>query len=250
MERPIGVFDSGIGGISVLKRLLKVLPQEKYYYFADEINLPYGDKSPEEIQNLSKKAFDYFKKLDVKLAVLACNTATACAKPYLEANFDFPIFGVIQAGAKDKRLLGKKKVAILATKATIDSCKYQEEIAKFYPQIKSYGIACPGLADAIDAQDYPLIEDLIFKASEKIDADTDVAILACTHYPLVRDVFENIFKKKNLAPILIDPADGLAIEIENYIKKSGMKSSKGELHFYSTADLNEFISKSEKLLNK
>ena len=140
---PIGVFDSGVGGLSVFSQLIKLLPDENYIYFGDTANLPYGNKSQAELVNISTKIFDFFKSKKVKAVVMACNTTSALTYEILKDKYDFKIYPVVQNVAEQIAKEGHKKIGVFATQGTVNSHAYKNELQKHDKNIDVFEIACP-----------------------------------------------------------------------------------------------------------
>lgn len=193
-SQAIGIFDSGIGGLTVMKQLMLKLPKEKLIYFGDTARLPYGDKSPGTILRYSIENSIFLMEHQIKLLVIACNTASAYAFDKLKTILRIPIVDVIEPGAKKASLVTQKqKIGVLATRATTQSGAYLKEIQKHIPSAEIYAVACPLLV--------PLIEEHYFdhQATQLIvreylkplkDKNIDTLLLGCTHYPLLEPLFQ------------------------------------------------------------
>ncbi len=192
----IGVFDSGLGGLTAVKNLIKVLPNENIIYFGDTARVPYGSRSEETLIKYVKSDISFLQKFDIKMILVACGTASTVALPKLKDNINIPIFGVVEPVVKKAVDVTKNgKIGVLGTASTINSNKYEQYIKKLSPQIEVYNKACPlfvplvenGYADSeaahLIASDY--LKDII-----KSGADT--IILGCTHYPILKKVIGNI----------------------------------------------------------
>lgn len=152
-DKAIGVMDSGVGGLTVLKQLLKVMPSENYLYFGDTKNLPYGEKTKEQLIEIVKEIFDFFEKQNVKAVVLACNTTSATAYEELKDKYSFKIYPLIQTVSKcvvlDKSL---DRIGVMATQATVNSQKYTSELKKNNPAIEVFEQACPKWVPIVENQ--------------------------------------------------------------------------------------------------
>lgn len=202
----IGVFDSGVGGLTVLKKLYRYLPQESILYFADTLRLPYGTRSQEEIILFVRQILDWMELEGVKMVIMACNTSSALALEAVQSEYDFPILGLIHPGAKGAVKVGKR-IGVISTVATAKSNAYKNAINEINPQVKVWQIGCPEFVPLIEqnriydsytkkvAQDYlkPLIE-----------ANIDTLIYGCTHYPHLQGILAEILPLKVR---FIDPAD-------------------------------------------
>lgn len=188
-ELPIGVFDSGIGGLTVLKVLAEKFPDENFVYLGDTARLPYGAKSPDTIYKYSDQIIDYLITYGVKAIVIACNSASANYP--LKEKSGIPIFNVIEPGAiAAARTTESKKIGVLGTRATIKSGAYQKAIAKILPEAQIFSQACPlfvPLAEEGLDQD-PITNLIVFRYLQPILAErVDTLVLGCTHYPLLKN---------------------------------------------------------------
>src|SRR5512141_1760500 len=220
---PIGVFDSGIGGLTVVRELIRQLPNESIIYFGDTARVPYGPKSPDTVLRYSREITAYLKGQGIKAMVIACNTATAHALDALRAENDLPIIGVIRPGARAaaKATTGGR-VGVIGTYGTINSRAYERAIKAEAPETTITSIACPLFV--------PLAEEgwletdatsLIAKEylSEFVDAKVDTLVLGCTHYPLLKTV---IGKTVGRDVRLIDSAEETAGETAATLNAAGL----------------------------
>jgi glutamate racemase len=199
-NRPIGIFDSGIGGLTVVKEVIRELPGENIIYFGDTARVPYGNKSRRAIIKFSVENVKFLLKFGVKFIIVACNTSSSFALAALRRKFDVPVLGVIRPAVKKAAEISeKKRVGIIATRATVASGAYQREIAGINPAIKSFARACPLFV--------PLAEEGWFSGevtrgvAQKylgpvLKKDIDTLILGCTHYPLLENVIRRVAGKK------------------------------------------------------
>ncbi|MCA9400930.1 MAG: glutamate racemase [Candidatus Omnitrophica bacterium] len=216
----IGVFDSGLGGLTVVKELIKKLPHENIIYFGDTARVPYGTKSKETIIRFSKENVELLNRYAIKMVVVACNSSSSYAIPALQQSFDFPILGVILPGAKKAcERTGNGKIGVIATSATVQSGSYQKTIRRINPTFKVYVQACPLFV--------PLVEEgwlrtqVTFAVAQEYlkglkDQKIDTLILGCTHYPLLK----NVLKKEMGADVtLIDSADVVAQSVKDVLEQ-------------------------------
>lgn len=249
-NRPIGFFDSGLGGLTSVMELHEKLPNEKVIYFGDTARTPYGSKSPKTIRKFAGQIVDYLVSKDVKLIIIACNTVTAMALDYLrERHPDVPIYGVI--GPTVRKVVGDgcRKVGIIATQATISSGVYSERIHELDPEIKTYSLACPAIV--------PLVEEG-FSDSEIMDKtleyymdewvkgnDFDNLILGCTHYPLVAQRISKLYPQLKLYS---SSAEAVS-ELSEYLEKNDMLAEPNDIQDrYYASDLSDnFIAMTELL---
>ena len=251
---PIAIFDSGFGGITVLKQLLKILPNENYIYVGDNANIPYGSKSKEEIINLTLKIVDFLVEKKSKIIIIACNTITACTYDILKEKYDTPVIEVIYYGVIDA--INKTKnnnISIMATEFTVHSNAYIEKINQYNKNIKITQIACRDLCPMIESDWYSHSNrfDVLSGYLEKIDSDSDTLILGCTHYPLILEDIKKVLNEKNNNSVknIIDPALNTSSSIKKYLEENNLlnkdKFNKSEINIYSTGN----IEKVEVLMN-
>ena len=211
---PIGFFDSGVGGLSVLARFQELLPAENTIYYGDLKNLPYGNKTQEELIGFARNILDFFKTKNVKAVVIACNTSSALAYDTIKNEYDFKIYPIIQSCAKVISGMGIKRVGVFATLGTVNSGAYKCEINSHNPNILVKEIACPNWVNIVEGHNLTSInaeKDIEVHISEMLEFQPDKIVLGCTHYPyLIKDL-----KKYVKGDIFIDPAK---IFVE-YIKK-------------------------------
>ncbi len=193
----IGVFDSGIGGLTILEELKKVLPDEEFEYFADSKNNPYGEKSDAELFNITQKICENFISRGAKIIVIACNTATTRCIDFLRATFSDTIFVGTEPAVKLACDSGYNNILILATPGTVESSRLEQLIVdNKKPNQNISTLACPGLAHAIETKNSQLISELLDKFFHNLDTDSfDAVVLGCTHYPLIIGELKKYFKK-------------------------------------------------------
>ena len=212
----IGVFDSGVGGLTVLKEIRKVLPNEKIYYLGDTARVHYGEKTKDLIIRYSKQIVEFLLEKKVSAIVVACNTATSLALDELNDTFKTPIIGVIDAGVKTALYTTKnKKIGVIGTKATINSKKYEEEIKKKDNEIEVFSKACPLFVPAVEEGilEGKLMNQIVKTYLDEFDGKIDSLILGCTHYPLLKDVISKIYPEINI----VDPAKETALDLEKIL---------------------------------
>ncbi len=237
----IGVMDSGVGGLTVLKELLKVLPSAKYIYLGDTANLPYGCKTKEEILFFNKNILNFFLTLGVKDIAIACNTTSALTYEDLKKEFTpkgLRIFPLIHSAAQSaaKGLDEGDCICVLSTTATAKSGKYADEIKKVNPTLKVIEIPCPGFVEIVENRLYDSKESFnLIKEKMQIVLNNNAkrVILGCTHYPYLIDLLSNFAPKE----IFFNPACSLAKSIASVIRNT---DAKGDIDFYVTNSPEEF----------
>ncbi len=189
MVRPIGVIDSGVGGLTVVKEMLIHLPNESLIYIGDDKRCPYGSRSAEEVLKFTIEMAEALSEMDIKMLVIACNTATAIALEEIRQRFNFPVVGVIVPGARAAVATSKtQKIAVLGTTRTIKSSAYQNEIIKQSPYAMVYPLDCPEFVPLVEKGQYKSREAgvVVENRLSKLNGENfDIAILGCTHYPLL-----------------------------------------------------------------
>ncbi len=226
-RRGIGVFDSGFGGLTVVREIKKLLPNEKIYYFGDTARLPYGSKSKENIEKYSEEIADFLETKDIKALVIACNTATAMALEKLKGKYDFPVIGVIGAGSrKALEVTRENRVGIIGTTGTVKSMVYNRELKKLNKGIEVHSVACPLFVPLVEEGmiEDPITDLVIEKYLGFFKGKVDSLILGCTHYPLL----ENSIKRylKDFGIDVVNPAKGVAEELKELLLEVGKKSEK------------------------
>lgn len=239
----IGIFDSGIGGVTVFKEILKLLPSYFYIYYSDSKNNPYGDKTYEELIQITESIVSYLIKQGCKIIVIACNTASAICKDYLRSKFDVPIIAIEPAYKMVHDFNVNGKTLILATKGTLESVKFLELYHKYDNHLTQI-YECVGLADLIENNcikeiDEYLLEHLkVYKGVENI-------VLGCTHYPLIKD---NI--KKVLGDVYFyDGSIGVAKELKRIVSKY-TSTCKQHITFIDSSNQEAKKKRFEEILNK
>ena len=239
----IGVFDSGIGGLTVLKEIRKVLPNEKIYYFGDTARVPYGEKTKELITRYSKEIVEFLLDKEVSAIVVACNTATALALEELRKTFKIPIIGVIKAGAKTAINTTKSgNIGVIGTKATVNSKRYEEEIKKLSENVKVIAKACPLFVPAVEEGilDGKLVDQIIKTYLDDFEKEIDTLILGCTHYPLLKSAIGKIYTNLNI----VDPARETALDLKEILEEKNLLKNDAtknrEVKYYVTDGKDKF----------
>jgi glutamate racemase len=251
-NRPIGVFDSGIGGLTVVHEVMRQLPEESIVYFGDTARVPYGPKSPDTVRRYSHEIAGFLEREDVKAIVIACNTATAHALPTLRDSLALPVVGVVEPGARAAvRQSGSGHIGVIGTQGTIQSGAYERAIRALKPDAHITARACPLLVPLVEegwinhpatclvAEEYlaPLIEDEI-----------DALVLGCTHYPLLKPLLASVLGP-NVA--LIDSAAETAAEIGRVLCDNGLEAPAGatpEHRFVASDDPQKFLRLGQRFL--
>ncbi len=233
---PIGVFDSGFGGLTVLNAITSLLPHENIAYFADTAHLPYGNKSVEDLLEYSFQSVEFLSKQGIKLLVVACHTSCVTVLPAIRKHFSFPIVGISEAGIKD--LVSQKKtdhLAFLGTQTTVSSGVYQKAIQDNLPSCKITAVSCPQFVPLVEMGyvDHPLITQNIVQQQlhplKELKEPIDAVLLACTHYPLLRNPIQKELGDRTL---LIDPSMSCAKEVEHLLFQNNLKNQSSQAPQY------------------
>ena len=220
---PIGVFDSGVGGLTVAREIMRQIPNEKIVYFGDTARVPYGSKSKETVTKYSRQIVRFLQTQDVKAIVVACNTASACALDTIEQEIDIPMIGVVKPGAKTAAEVTKNgKIGVIVTAATIQSQLYTTYIRQLNSQVQVIGKACPLFVPLVEEGllEDPVTDEIAMRyLSELIDVGIDTLILGCTHYPLIRST---IGRTMGDQVTLVNPAYETAVELKQLLAKRGL----------------------------
>mgnify|MGYP003417510568 CR=1 FL=1 len=237
---PIGVFDSGVGGISVLRAIRTQMPEESVIYFGDQGHIPYGPRSMEQIQKFSEAAVRFLLEWGAKIIVVACNTASAAALKYLRQKFlDVQIVGMEPAVKPAAEYTHTGKVGVLATPATFQGALYASVVERFANGVELFQNTCPGLVQQIEQgnlngdETRRILEGALLPMLEK---NIDTVVLGCTHYPFVIPLIERIVGE-NVR--VIDPAPAVARQTGRLLEAGGLKNQSGEkggLKFYTSGD--------------
>ena len=250
-NRPIGMFDSGVGGMTVFSEIIKLLPNENIIYYGDTKRFPYGNKSKENIIELSKKAVQFLISKNVKCIVIACGTATSQALDELRKTFDIPIIGIIEPTIcyinENKKL---KSIGIIATQGTIKSKAWEKNIYKIKPNMPLQSKACPLLAELAEAGwTNNNIAKLVLEEYLKDFSNIDALILGCTHYPLFSNTITNILGKD---VELINTGEKTAMFLKKQLLKQKLENCnnlKPSYQIYLSDTENNFKDIANKLLN-
>ena len=246
-NNPIGIFDSGLGGLTVFQEMYSRRNNENYIYFADTLNLPYGTKSKPVLIQITSKILDFFQSKNVKAAVIACNTTSAAAYDTLKNNYDFKIYPIIQTVASDFANLSVKKLGVLATPATANSHAYQREINKINSEIEVYEEPCFDWVQIVEDADFDkveakqIIEEHLFKL---LDNKVEKIILGCTHYPYLLDRLSSYVDRD----MFLNPAPLFASKILRDLDKNGLLSDFSEQkqpEFFASSNPDSFKNSSK-----
>ncbi len=225
---PIGMFDSGVGGLTVMRAVMAQLPNESTIYFGDTARVPYGSKSKDVIARFSMEISQFLMHEQVKMIVVACNTASAFALTTLQSRFNVPIIGVIEPGAQAALKTTKsKRVGVIGTEGTIESKAYTDAIHKLDMTIQVFGQACPLIVPLVEEGwlDKPVAREIVKEyLSPLLAQDIDTLVLGCTHYPLLKTLLVSVAGSKVQ---LIDSAEETARGVAKTLKERGLQAPAG-----------------------
>lgn len=224
-KAPIGVFDSGVGGLTVVKEIMRQIPGETIVYFGDTARLPYGSKSKETVITYTRQIIRFLMGKGVKAIVIACNTASAFALETVKTEIELPVIGVVKPGAKVAAETTRNgKIGVIGTEGTIHSGIYNEFLSRTNPQVKVFGKACPLFVPLVEEGliDDPITIEMIRRYTAGLmEQDIDTLVLGCTHYPLLR---KNIQKVVGDQIALVNPAYETAITLKQVLQEKELEN--------------------------
>lgn len=245
MERPIGVFDSGVGGLTVAYELMRQLPKEQLIYVGDTLRCPYGSRPKEEVKQFTFELVQFLLKNNVKMIVIACNTATAFALEDLKKMLDIPVIGVIQPGARAAiKHTKNEQIGIIGTEGTVKSNAYPDALLKINQNLEVVSLACPTFVPMVEKgitegdQAKQVVEETLKPL--RTDTNIDTLVLGCTHYPLLQNVIQEVMGEDVK---IISSGEETAretsaiLEVKNLLY-TGTRTPKHS--FYTTGDLEVF----------
>jgi len=254
VEKPVGVFDSGVGGLTVVNQLIKSLPQEDIIYFGDTAHLPYGSKSKESVIRFSLDIANFLKAQKVKIIVVACNTASSFALSSLREKIEIPVIGVIEPGAQAAIDATRNfKIGIIGTEGTVKSRAFEEALRKIDKNVKVFSRACPLFVPLVEEGwlDEPETSQIAEKyLSPMKDEGIDTLILGCTHYPLLKELLSRIMGQEIS---LIDTAEATAKAVERKLREKNLLrkgSRKAVYKFFVSDDPEKFLQLGKRFLGK
>ncbi|NTU42756.1 MAG: glutamate racemase [Nitrospirales bacterium] len=252
VQRPIGIFDSGIGGLTVLKEINRILPSENLIYLGDTARVPYGTRSPDTVIRYSFECTDFLLKKGVKILVVACNTVSAISLPEIRKRLSIPVLGVIGPGSRAAaRATKNRQVGVIGTEATIRSSAYVKAIQAQDERITVSALACPLFVPLVEegwteGEVARLVVEKYLSAMEGKGIDT--LVLGCTHYPLLKDVIQTVMK----GVTLIDSAIETARMVKDILAGTGMLNSagSGNKRFFVTDGPEKFVDVGQRFLGQ
>lgn len=222
---PIGVFDSGVGGLTVAREIMRNLPKEDIVYFGDTARVPYGSKSKDNIIRYSRQIIHFLQTKGVKAIVIACNTASALALDTVKDEFDIPIIGVVEPGARAALAVTEnKKIGVIGTEATVRSSMYEKIVEGINPEVSVIAKACPLFVPLVEEgfKKHQVTDEIIdYYLSDLKKSDIDALILGCTHYPLLRSKIREYVGEKIT---LVNPAYETAMDLKRMLQEMDMEN--------------------------
>jgi glutamate racemase len=244
-DRPIGIFDSGLGGLTVMRSVIDRLPGEHIIYLGDDARGPYGPRDIEEVRQFSREIIDYLLGFDVKLVIIACNSATAAALDEAQRDYGIPIAGVIMPGARAAlRRSRRLKVGVIGTKCTIGSGAYERALTRLDPRADVFSQACPEFVDFVERGEVTgdhISEVAMGYLEPMMEAGMDTLIMGCTHYPLLEGLLREVVGPD--VP-LVSSADETAAEVEDILDRLGWRRDgdpHGKHFFTTTGDVRKSV---------
>lgn len=254
MNAPIGVIDSGVGGLTVAKAIMELLPNETIYYIGDTARCPYGPRSKQEVRNFTWQMAKALEKMNVKLLVIACNTATAVALESLQKHMPFPVLGVINAGARAAiKQTKRNEIVVLATEGTIKSGAYEEAVKSLSTKATVIPLACPTFVPLVESGEYEgqFSYDLVAKGLKPLEQERfDTVILGCTHYPILQKQIEAAVGAE---VHVLSSAEETAKDVEAILSYKGQLRTDKEPpkhHFHASGSVPIFRSIAERWLEQ
>ncbi|MCX8069233.1 MAG: glutamate racemase [Thermodesulfovibrionales bacterium] len=250
---PIGIFDSGVGGLTVLKEVIRILPNENIVYLGDTARVPYGTRSEDTIIKYSYECADFLLRFEIKILIIACNTASAISLDKIKDNYSIPIVGVIEPGARASVSITKSnKVGVIGTEATIRSNAYKKAINLLNPNIEVYSQACPLFVPLVEEgwNETDVAEMTAKKYLHPLQAKgIDTLVLGCTHYPLLKKVIQKIMGSH---VTLVDSAIETAKAVKTILEENSLLSNNQEsaLEIFVTDSVERFKIIGERFLSE
>lgn len=243
-NRPIGFLDSGVGGLTVVRELMRQLPHEEVVYIGDSARAPYGPRPAEQIRDFTWQLVDFLLTQNVKMIVIACNTATAVAWEEIKERLSIPVLGVILPGASAAiKASTSGKIGIIGTPMTVESDIYREKIENLSPEMRVKSLACPKFVPLVESNELTssVTKKVVYESLAPLAGQVDTLVLGCTHYPLLRPIIQNVMGPEVK---LIDSGAECVRDISvllNYFEiNRSRRSAEARHRFYTTANAKSF----------
>lgn len=242
-EQAIGILDSGVGGLTVVREVMRQLPNEKIIYVGDTLRCPYGPRPAEEVRLFTMELVQFLRQFSLKALLIACNTATAFALEEVRQNLSIPVLGVIEPGARAAiRATKSKRIGVIGTQGTIHSGAYEKALYGLNPQVTVFSLACPDFVPLVESGELngPRVDHIVEKNLQPLkETQIDTLILGCTHYPLL---YDSIYKVMGENVSIISSAEETALELFSILQHQNLLSSNQDpVHcFYTTGSKESF----------
>lgn len=227
-QQAIGVFDSGVGGLTVCHELIRCLPHERLIYLGDTARVPYGTKSAATVTQYALEAAEFLCRRGIKLLVVACNTASAVALPALRERFRLPVVGVLEPGARAALAHGGRRIGVVGTEGTVNSGSYEKALRAIDPAVEVFSAACPLFVPLAEEgwSAHPVTRQVVAEyLAPLLRKRIDTLVLGCTHYPLLKDALAEV---AGPAVSLVDSAEATAQEVACLLEEEGLSALPGE----------------------
>ncbi|MCM8813518.1 MAG: glutamate racemase [Candidatus Omnitrophica bacterium] len=243
-QRPVGIFDSGVGGLTVVKEFVRLLPQENVVYFGDTARVPYGPKSQETVIRFSIENILLLLRHRVKLIIIACNTASSVALSTVGENFRIPVLGVIQPGAQAAAAATRnRRIGVIGTRTTVKSRAYEEAIRRIAPGASVFSASCPLFVPLVEEGwlDTPVTVQIAADYLQPLRAEQiDTLVLGCTHYPLLKPVLQRVLGAE---VVLVDSAQQVSLQAQAILEQECLLNDRahpGQLQFFVSDEPDNF----------
>jgi len=253
MNSPIGIFDSGLGGLTVVKEALKYLPQESIVYFGDTARVPYGTKSQETITRFSFENVRFLQVHDIKMVIVACHTASSLALEEMKSAFELPILGVVDPGAqKAVSQTENERIGVIGTKSTIQSKSYEKAIKRISPNAQVFSAACPLFVSLIEEgwTKGKVVDQIVEHYLEPLKQHRiDTLILGCTHYPILKDRIQSFLPDCTL----VNPAEETIKQAKDSLEQLEIKASRihqNQVQYFVSDEPSQFQTLGEQFLGQ
>lgn len=251
-ERPVGVFDSGLGGLTIVRALIDLLPDEHLVYFGDTARFPYGERTADELRRFSTQVADVLSEHDVKMLVIACNSASSVALEHLRDRYTTPVVGVIEPGVRAALEVTRGELGVIGTEATIASGAYEAAVTSMRADVSLTSVACPGFVELVErgmldtTEAYGLVAVTLAPLRVR---DVDTLVLGCTHYPHLARTIGDVMGRE---VVLVSSAEETAFEVHDILDRTGLarRSADGEAQrtFLTSGDPETFASLGQRFL--
>ncbi|WP_089966439.1 glutamate racemase [Lihuaxuella thermophila] len=252
-EYAIGILDSGVGGLTVAKEVMRQLPRETIYYFGDTKRCPYGPRSEKEVRQFTFEIVNFLLQFPLKAILIACNTATAAALNAVKERVGIPVLGVIEPGARAAiKASRQNRIGVIGTQGTIQSKAYEKALQRIHPDITVYSLACPAFVPLVESgyRHTRVAEEVVAETLKPFQAvQLDTLILGCTHYPLL---YEPIAKVMGKEVAIISSAEETAVELSTILQHKNLLSGKEKTAhcFFTTGEADSFARIAEDWLGR